>query len=150
MSSKKFATGGVVLDRSRSQYVIMASTEGGVEIEKVAAETPEKILKEWITPGIGLQAFAERVNADLETAGFPESKGGQVARRLLGNSADAEDAVQEIFIEIWANAARFDPAKGSEVTFVATIARRRPKNGSVSTSVMRSLSSISSARTTSR
>jgi RNA polymerase sigma-70 factor (ECF subfamily) len=48
-----------------------------------------------------------------------------LARRFLGNSADAEDAVQDIFIEIWSNAGRFDPAKGSEVTFVATIARRR-------------------------
>ncbi len=48
-----------------------------------------------------------------------------LARRFLGNSADAEDAVQEVFIEIWSNAGRFDAAKGSEVTFVATIARRR-------------------------
>lgn len=48
---------GVVLDRSVSQLVIMASTEGGVEIEKVAAETPEKILKEWVDPAIGLGTF---------------------------------------------------------------------------------------------
>ncbi|HHE55040.1 MAG TPA: ADP-forming succinate--CoA ligase subunit beta [Caldithrix abyssi] len=51
---------GVVLDRAKSQLVMMASTEGGVEIEKVAAETPEKILKEWIDPAIGLQAFQAR------------------------------------------------------------------------------------------
>lgn len=48
-----------------------------------------------------------------------------LARRFLGKSADAEDAVQEIFIEIWSNADRFDATKGSEVTFIATIARRR-------------------------
>lgn len=48
-----------------------------------------------------------------------------LARRFLGKSADAEDAVQEIFIEIWSNADRFDASKGSEVTFIATIARRR-------------------------
>jgi len=48
-----------------------------------------------------------------------------LARRFLGSSADAEDAVQEIFIEIWSNADRFDATKGSEVTFIATIARRR-------------------------
>jgi len=48
-----------------------------------------------------------------------------LARRFLGNSADAEDAVQEVFIEIWSNADRFDATKGSEVTFIATIARRR-------------------------
>lgn len=51
---------GVTLDRARSQHVIMASTEGGVEIEKVAAETPEKILKVWADPSYGLQAFQAR------------------------------------------------------------------------------------------
>lgn len=44
---------GITLDRGRNQTVIMASTEGGVEIEKVAEETPEKILKEWVDPLIG-------------------------------------------------------------------------------------------------
>ncbi len=51
---------GIVLDRSRSQLVIMASTEGGVEIEKVAAETPEKIIKEWIDPLTGLRPAQAR------------------------------------------------------------------------------------------
>jgi len=51
---------GVTLDRQRSMPVIMASTEGGVEIETVAEETPEKILKEWVDPVIGLQAFQAR------------------------------------------------------------------------------------------
>ncbi len=51
---------GMVLDRSKSELVMMASTEGGVEIEKVAAETPEKILKEWIDPALGLQAYQAR------------------------------------------------------------------------------------------
>ena len=51
---------GIVLDRSLSRLVIMASTEGGMEIEKVAAETPEKILKQWIDPGVGLQSFQAR------------------------------------------------------------------------------------------
>jgi succinyl-CoA synthetase beta subunit len=45
---------GIVLDRVKRQYVFMVSTEGGVEIEKVAAETPEKIIKEWIEPEEGL------------------------------------------------------------------------------------------------
>lgn len=48
-----------------------------------------------------------------------------LARRMLGYSDEAEDAVQEIFIDIWKNAARFDEAKASETTFVAMIARRR-------------------------
>ena len=48
---------GVVVDRSRACPVIMASREGGVEIEKVAAESPEKIIKEWISPVTGFRAF---------------------------------------------------------------------------------------------
>jgi succinyl-CoA synthetase beta subunit len=51
---------GMVLDRSVSQLVMMASTEGGMEIEKVAAETPEKILKEWIDPSLGLKSYQAR------------------------------------------------------------------------------------------
>ncbi|MGD8427863.1 MAG: ADP-forming succinate--CoA ligase subunit beta [Balneolaceae bacterium] len=46
---------GILLDRSKSKNVIMVSTEGGVEIEKVAEETPEKIVKEWVEPGMNLQ-----------------------------------------------------------------------------------------------
>jgi len=51
---------GITLDRGRNQIVIMASTEGGVEIETVAEENPELILKEWIDPVIGLQGFQAR------------------------------------------------------------------------------------------
>jgi succinyl-CoA synthetase beta subunit len=51
---------GVTLDRARSQNVVMASTEGGVEIEKVAAETPDLIFKEWIDPTIGFRDFQAR------------------------------------------------------------------------------------------
>jgi succinyl-CoA synthetase beta subunit len=51
---------GITLDRGRSQNVVMVSTEGGVEIEKVAAETPEKILKEYVYPSLGLQAHQAR------------------------------------------------------------------------------------------
>ncbi len=51
---------GVTLDRTRNQNVIMASTEGGVEIEKVAEETPEKIVKEWVEPGLSLQGHQAR------------------------------------------------------------------------------------------
>ncbi|MBL1216323.1 MAG: sigma-70 family RNA polymerase sigma factor [Planctomycetes bacterium] len=48
-----------------------------------------------------------------------------LARRFSGDSTEAEDAVQEIFLVLWQNAARFDPEKGAETTFVAMIARRR-------------------------
>lgn len=48
-----------------------------------------------------------------------------LARRLSPGPADAEDATQEIFLDVWRSAARFDPAVASEATFIATIARRR-------------------------
>lgn len=48
-----------------------------------------------------------------------------LARRFTGSQADAEDAVQEIFISLWKSAERFDSTKSSETTFVAMIARRR-------------------------
>ncbi len=51
---------GILLDRSVSKNVIMASTEGGVEIEKVAEESPEKIIKVWIEPSVGLQPYQAR------------------------------------------------------------------------------------------
>jgi succinyl-CoA synthetase beta subunit len=51
---------GITLDRHRSQNVVMVSTEGGMEIEKVAEETPEKILKAAVDPSVGLQAFQAR------------------------------------------------------------------------------------------
>jgi succinyl-CoA synthetase beta subunit len=51
---------GITLDRTKSQNVVMVSTEGGVEIEKVAAETPERILKESVDPLVGLAQFQAR------------------------------------------------------------------------------------------
>lgn len=48
-----------------------------------------------------------------------------IARRMTRSRADAEDAVQEIFVDVWRSAARFDPAQGSEKVFITTIARRR-------------------------
>jgi RNA polymerase sigma-70 factor (ECF subfamily) len=48
-----------------------------------------------------------------------------LARRYLKHDADAEDAVQDIFVDLWKSAARFDPEAGSAMTFVMTIARRR-------------------------
>lgn len=48
-----------------------------------------------------------------------------LARKYLSGREDIEDAVQDIFAELWRFASRFDPAKGSEPTFIALIARRR-------------------------
>ncbi|MBN1222670.1 MAG: ADP-forming succinate--CoA ligase subunit beta [Candidatus Aminicenantes bacterium] len=51
---------GIVIDRAKEAPVVMASSEGGVEIEKVAAETPELIYKEYINPATGFQSFQAR------------------------------------------------------------------------------------------
>jgi succinyl-CoA synthetase beta subunit len=51
---------GAVVDRASGGVTFMASTEGGVEIEEVAARTPEKIHKEHVDPAVGLQAFQGR------------------------------------------------------------------------------------------
>ncbi len=51
---------GITLDRATAQNVVMVSTEGGMEIEKVAAETPEKIIKVFVDPKTGFQSFQAR------------------------------------------------------------------------------------------
>ena len=50
----------ITLDRSKEMDVFMVSTEGGVEIEKVASETPKKIIKIWIDPLVGIKSFQMR------------------------------------------------------------------------------------------
>ncbi len=50
----------ILLDRSKGMNVVMYSTEGGMDIEEVAHKTPEKIFKEWVYPGGGLQGFQAR------------------------------------------------------------------------------------------
>jgi len=50
----------VLLDRAMGRPLVMASTEGGMDIEEVAARTPEKIFKEWIDPAVGLMPFQGR------------------------------------------------------------------------------------------
>ena len=57
--SKEFYC-AITLDRSMGQFVFMVSTEGGMEIEKVAEEAPEKIVKVWIDPLIGMKSFHAR------------------------------------------------------------------------------------------
>ncbi len=51
---------GLVVDRTESKVVVMASSEGGMEIEEVAARSPEKILKEYIDPGVGMLPYQAR------------------------------------------------------------------------------------------
>ncbi len=65
----------ILLDRAKSCNVIMASSEGGVDIEEVAANTPEKIVKEWIDPVTGLLPFQARkvaFNLGLSGAAFKD------------------------------------------------------------------------------
>jgi succinyl-CoA synthetase beta subunit len=65
----------ILLDRATGRNVIMASTEGGMDIEEVAEHTPEKIIKEWIDPAVGLQGFQARKVAfafGLEGEAFKE------------------------------------------------------------------------------
>ena len=67
---------GVTLDREKSMNLIMVSTEGGVDIETVAEEAPEKIEKVWVDPSIGLQPFHARRLAfamDLEGDAFKQA-----------------------------------------------------------------------------
>ena len=76
------------------------------------------------------QAILQRIASGDKTAvqDCLNAYGGLVwslARRMSPNTDDAEDAVQEIFIDIWKNAERFDESQSSETTFVAMIARRR-------------------------
>ena len=75
---------GIVLDRAERKFVFMVSTEGGVEIEKVAAETPEKIIKEWIDPDSGLTK-----DQALNLATALEMTGDQI------------DSAIDIFMAIW-------------------------------------------------
>lgn len=76
------------------------------------------------------QSILERVAAgDTAAVGECLDRYGDLvwslARRYLRNAADAEDAVQDIFIDIWGSAGRYDRNIASEVAFISTIARRR-------------------------
>lgn len=88
---------GITLDRASGKNVFMASSEGGTEIEEVAAETPEKILKETIEPGIGLQPFQARNLAF--GLGLPKELIGQAAKFMI-SLANAFDSMDATIVEI--------------------------------------------------
>ena len=88
---------GVVIDRASGRPVFMASSEGGVEIEVVAAKHPEKILKEFIDPSIGFQAFQAR---KLAFGLGLEGKVVNEAVRLLQNLYRAFEATDASLVEI--------------------------------------------------
>ncbi|WP_456271559.1 ADP-forming succinate--CoA ligase subunit beta [Bacillus sp. AK031] len=73
---------GLVLDRATSQVVLMASEEGGTEIEEVAEATPEKIFKEYIDPVVGLTGFqARRIAFNIN---IPAKLVNKAAKFMLG------------------------------------------------------------------
>jgi len=88
---------GVVVDRSTGRVVMMASEEGGTEIEEVAARTPEKIFKEVIDPVVGLQPFQARrlafnINIPKELVG----KAVQFMTALYNAFVDKDCSIAEI------------------------------------------------------
>jgi succinyl-CoA synthetase beta subunit len=75
---------GIVLDRATESLAIIASTEGGMEIEEVAARTPEKIVREWTHPALGLGDFqARRLAFGLGLQGDAFKQGVSLIRNLF-------------------------------------------------------------------
>ncbi len=73
----------VVLDRATGRNLVMASTEGGMDIEEVAAKTPEKILREGVDPSIGMADFqARRLAFDLGLTGDAHRNGARFVKAL--------------------------------------------------------------------
>jgi succinyl-CoA synthetase beta subunit len=84
----------ILLDRSKACNVIMASTEGGVEIEEVAKHTPEKIIKVWVDPVQGLQPEQAKEIADKLGLSGKAHEGMVEFITALYKAYDATDAVQ--------------------------------------------------------
>jgi succinyl-CoA synthetase beta subunit len=87
----------ILLDRSTGGPVIMASTEGGMNIEEVAETTPEKIIKEWIDPAIGLQPFqARKIAFALGWEGLAFKEGVKFIHSLYGAYLGLDASMFEI------------------------------------------------------
>lgn len=102
---------------SRPTRETVHSAVTGMRVEQEQQLTDEKPILERVAEGdqAAVGEFIERYG-DLVWS---------LARRYLGYQAEAEDAVQEIFIEIWNSAGRYDRNVASEVAFISTITRRR-------------------------
>jgi len=88
---------GVVVDRSTGRVVMMASEEGGTEIEEVAARTPEKIFKEVIDPVVGLQPFqARRLAFNINIPNELVGKAVQFMTALYNAFVDKDCSIAEI------------------------------------------------------
>ena len=87
----------ITLDRARATHVVMASQAGGMEIEEVAARTPEKILREWTHPALGLGAWqARRLAFGLGLAGDPFKQGVGLIRSLFALYLGKDCSLAEI------------------------------------------------------
>ena len=88
---------GITLDRAQNKLVVMASREGGVEIEEVAAETPEKILRETVDPAVGLLPFqATRVAFGLGLKGKQVRQAASFILNLYKAFTGADCSIAEI------------------------------------------------------
>jgi len=87
----------VLLDRASGRNLVMASTEGGTEIEEVAADTPEKILRETIDPAVGLADFqARRLALDLGLTGEALQNGARFMQALAAFAREMDTDLVEI------------------------------------------------------
>jgi succinyl-CoA synthetase beta subunit len=87
----------VLLDRAASRPVIMASTEGGMDIEEVAARTPEKIVKEWVDPAVGLMPYqARKLVAALGLKGDLIGPGAKIISGIYKTWWDSDATLVEI------------------------------------------------------
>ena len=88
---------GLVVDRSTQRVVLMVSGEGGVEIEKVAHETPEKIHKVFINPAVGLLPFqAQQLGFALGLGGDSLKKGAKMMLALYNAFIASDASILEI------------------------------------------------------
>ncbi len=88
---------GIVLDRNRSELVFMVSSEGGVEIEKVAAATPEKIIRETIDRAVGFRPFqARRMAMALGLEGPLQREAGKLFTNLYKTFMEEDCTLVEI------------------------------------------------------
>ena len=90
---------GVAIDRASEKVVVMACAEGGVEIEEIAARTPEKILKAYVDPLLGMQPFQARELAF--GLGLPKEQVGKAVKFIL--------ALQRAFVEKDASLVEINP-----------------------------------------
>jgi len=104
---------GIVIDRSRESLVVLASAAGGMEIEQVAAESPEKVLTEVVDPAVGLRPFqANRITYSL---GLDPSAAREVSGIIL--------KLYRLFIEKDCSLAEINPLVVTENGIVALDAK---------------------------